>query len=126
MFVRRFFAELRRNTDASTDRRLPSLRSFIGTWSLRRWLRDRGVRRLETWAAWHSDAGVLDPEPIIQWSQVTGKGVLEGKVINSPTWPAAGSPSAEPVPISKATLPTPPGGAGESEPPLTGLSLPGP
>jgi hypothetical protein len=41
IFVRRSYAELRRRSQTAFDRRFPSLRSFVGTCSLRRWLHER-------------------------------------------------------------------------------------
>lgn len=70
VFVRRFYAELRRRSRCDHDRRPPSLRSFVGARSLRRWLRDRMLQSLERAA----DAARTRPrlrliaEPRVRWA----------------------------------------------------------
>ncbi len=83
VLVRRLFATLRRYSSAPEPSHTPTLRSFDGSCSLRRWLRERIGECLETPGGFGAESEQVAGTQLsrVRWGQgISSGGVLEGQV----------------------------------------------
>ena len=86
VLVRRLFATLRRDSSAPEPSHSPTLRSFDGSCSLRRWLRDRIGECLETPAGFSAEYEQAAGNRLssVRWAQgISPGGVIEGQVLGA-------------------------------------------
>ena len=84
VLVRRLFATLRRYSSAPEPSHSPTLRSFDGSCSLRRWLRDRTGECLETPGGFSGENEQTAGNRLsrVRWDQgISSGGVIEGQVL---------------------------------------------
>ncbi len=82
VFVRRLFAQLRRQRRAPAGERGTSLRCYDGSCSLRRWLRDRLLESLDADAWWRgASTAPLRLPPVPAAPAVPAVGPVDGRIL---------------------------------------------